>query len=77
MDRIINSKKNCNYRVDEINNGIKKSRLGWIGQVMQMRPRRIPKKMLNTKIEGERPTGGPKTTWIDQVRKDIEIRGGN
>ena len=37
----------------------------------------IPKKMQSTKMEGKRPRGRYRTRWIDQIRKDIEIRGEN
>ena len=42
-----------------------------------MGEKRIIKKMLHTKMEGKRPTGRPKTRWIDKIRKDIEMRGEN
>jgi hypothetical protein len=32
--------------------------------------------MHNLKIEGKQPRGGPRTRWTDQVRKDIEMKGG-
>jgi hypothetical protein len=35
----------------------------------------ICKKMLHTKTKGKQPSGIPKTRWIDQIRKDIEMRG--
>jgi hypothetical protein len=41
---------------------------------MRMRER-IPKKILHTKQEGKRPRGRPRTGSIDQIRKDIEMRG--
>ena len=39
---------------------------------MQMREGRTPKK---TKMEGKQPRGRPRTKWIDQIKKDIEMRG--
>ena len=42
---------------------------------MQMQEERIPKKMLHIKMEGKRPRG--RTRQIDQIRKDIEMRGRN
>ena len=74
-------KRNTNTRlelgVDEIKNYIQNSRFRWFGHVMWMREERIPKNMLHTKMEGKRPRGRRKTTWIDQIRKDIEMRGEN
>ena len=31
--------------------------------------------MLHTKVEGKQSRGRPRTRWIDQSRKDIEMRG--
>ena len=60
--------KNTNIRlelgVDEIENVIQNSRLRCFGYVMRMREERIPKKMLQTRMEGKRPRGRPRTTWI-------------
>ena len=44
---------------------------------MWMEEERIPQKMLHTKMERKQPRGKPKTRWIDQIRKDIEMRGEN
>ena len=54
-----------------------KSRLKWFGHVMQMREERLPKKMLQIKMEGKWPRGRSKTRWIDQIRKNIKMRGEN
>ena len=49
--------------------------MGWTW--MRMGEDGIPNKMLQTKIEENRPKGRLGTRWIDQIRKDIETRGGN
>ena len=36
---------------------------------------RMSKKTLNTKMEGKQPRGRPRTRWINQTRKDKEMRG--
>ena len=41
---------------------------------MQMKEERILTKILYTKVEGKRPKERPRTSWIDQIRKDIEMR---
>ena len=51
--------------------------LRWFGHVMSIGEGRIPKKMLYIKMEGKRSRGRSRTRWIDQSRKDIEIRWGN
>ena len=45
--------------------------------MIQLREERIPKKMLQTKMEGKRPRGRPRTRWMDLIRKDIKIRDEN
>ena len=40
----------------------------------EFRNQRIPMKILHTKMEGKRVRGKPRTRWIDQIRKDIEMR---
>ena len=45
---------------------------------MWMRKERILKKMLHKKWgRGGRQRGIPRTRWIDQIKKDIEMRGEN
>jgi hypothetical protein len=44
-------------------NEIQKSKLRWFGYVMRMREEKIPKKMLNTKMEGKLPRRRPRTRW--------------
>ena len=55
---------------------MKKDSLRWYGHVMRMEEERIPTKLLHTKMERKRPR---KThdKWIDQIRKNLEIRGEN
>ena len=36
---------------------------------------RISKKMLHAKMERKLPSGGPRTRWIGQMRKAMEMRG--
>ena len=37
----------------------------------------LNEKMLHTRMDGKRPRRRSKTRWIDQIRKDIEMRGEN
>ena len=45
--------------------------------MVQMTGERIPKKMLHTKMEGKEPKGKPRSRWINQIRKDIDMREEN
>ena len=42
---------------------------------MWMEEERIPKKKLHTKMEEKWPGGRTRTRWLDQIRKNIEMRG--
>ena len=44
---------------------------------MLMGEERIPKKILHKKMEGKSPRGKPRTRWINQIIKAIEMRGEN
>ena len=50
-NRIRNTNIRLELGVDEIKNGIQKSRLRWFGHIMQMREEEIHKKILHTKME--------------------------
>jgi hypothetical protein len=76
-DRIRNNNIRLELGVDELKNGIQKSRLRWFGQGMQMGEERTRTNMLHTKMEGTLPRGKLRSRWIDRIRKDIEMRGGN
>ena len=59
--------------VNGIKNGIQKSGLRLFGHVMRMLEGRLPKKILHIKQARKRP----RRLWIDQIRKDREMRTKN
>ena len=58
---------------DEIKNSIEKTSLRWFQHVMRMGEVTISKKILHAKMEAKRQKGKPRTRWINQIRKDIEM----
>jgi len=52
---------------------IKKSRLRWFGHVEYDNDR--VKRCITWEVEGIRPRGGPKNTWWDCVKNDMESLG--
>ena len=44
---------------------------------MPMGEKKIPKKMLHTKMVGELSRGRSRTRWIDQIRKEMGKLGRN
>jgi hypothetical protein len=45
-------------------------RVGWVGVIVRMEEKRIPKKVLNGKFHNKRPVGRPRTRWEDSVQRD-------
>ena len=62
--------KDVNIVVD-----IKVRRLEWLGHVMRMTNDRVPKIVLNAKLDGKRKVGRPKLRWYDDVQNDIRKMG--
>ena len=57
---------------------IKSRRIAWLGHVMRMDGRRIPKRVLEWKPTGRRIRGRPRKRWIEDIEEDIQsmrIRG--
>jgi len=52
-----------------------KSRIAWLGQVMQMDDKRTPKRMLEWKPIGTRIRGRPRKRWIKDIEEDMQIMG--
>ncbi|PSN46160.1 hypothetical protein C0J52_20939, partial [Blattella germanica] len=48
----------------------KLKRLEWAGHVQRMGMERIPKRILNNTIGGQRRVGKPRSRWIDAVGED-------
>jgi hypothetical protein len=54
---------------------IKYLSLRWCGHSERMNNERMPKKIMTTKMEGTRKTGGPRKRWIDEIEEDLKIMG--
>jgi hypothetical protein len=61
-------------KADDIKHDMGRNRPKWYGHVMRMADERIPKKMLEMKLRERRPRGRPRTTWMDQIKRDMEDR---
>jgi hypothetical protein len=56
-------------------NFIKSMRIRWLGHVERMSNDRMPKMILNAKMEGDRKRGRPKKRWINDVEQDLRKLG--
>jgi hypothetical protein len=54
---------------------IKSRRIAWLGHVMRMDEKRIPKRVLEWKPIGRRIRGRPRKRWIEDTEEDIQIMG--
>jgi len=66
-----------NYELNELigNAGIvifiKSRRIAWLGHVMRMDDKRIPKRILQWKPIGTRTRGRPRKRWIAGIEEDL------
>ena len=54
---------------------VKSKRMAWLGHVMRMEGKRIPKRVLEWKPTGRRNGGRPRKRWIEDIEEDIKIMG--
>jgi len=54
---------------------VKSKRMAWLGHVMRMEGKRIPKRILEWKPTGRRDRGRPRKRWIEDIEEDIQMMG--
>jgi len=54
---------------------VKSKRMVWLGHVMRIEGKRIPKRVLEWKRTGRRNRGRPRKRWIEDIEEDIQITG--
>jgi len=54
---------------------VKSKIIAWLGHVMRMEGKRIPKSVLEWKPTGRRNRGRPRKRWIEDVEEDIQRMG--
>jgi hypothetical protein len=54
---------------------VKRKRMAWLGHLMRMEEKRIPKRVLEWKPIGRRTIGKPRKRWIEDIEEDILIMG--
>ena len=62
----------CNeYGVEPITTFIRSGRLRWYGHVMRKGDEDWVKKCIEYRVEGRRPVGRPRKTWLESVEVDM------
>jgi len=54
---------------------VKSKRMAWLGHVMWMEGKRIPKRVLEWKPTGRRNRGKPTKRWNEDIEENIQIMG--
>jgi len=54
---------------------VKSKRMTWLGHVMWMEGKIIPKRVLELKPTGRRNRGRPRKRWIEDIEENIQIMG--
>jgi hypothetical protein len=54
---------------------VKSRRMAWLGHVMRIEEKGIPKRELEWKPVGRRNRGKPRKRWIEGIEEDIQIKG--
>jgi hypothetical protein len=54
---------------------IKSRRIAWLGHVMHMDEKRIPKRVFEWKPTGRRIRGRPRKRWVEDIEEDIQTLG--
>ena len=49
--------------------------MAWLGHMMRMEGKRIPKGVPEWKPTGRRNRGRPRKRWIEEIEEDIQIMG--
>ena len=54
---------------------IETKQLSWYGHVKRMGKDRIPRKILEVRMEGKKARGRPRTTWFENIERAVQKRG--
>ena len=54
---------------------VKSKRMAWLGHVMRIEGKRIPKRVLAWKPTGRRNRRRPRKRWVEDIEEEIQIMG--
>ena len=71
QDRITNEEVKRRCGVENLEHRLRKMRLRWFGHVKRRDENSILRRTIELEVEGRRPVGRPKKTWIQIVEEDM------
>jgi len=72
-DRLMSKELRERLGIDDIALVLQQNRLRWYGHVLRKDDDDWVKKCMEYEVEGPRPRGTPKRTWIEVVREDCQV----
>jgi len=60
------------FKEAPISEFVRLQRLRWAGHVVRLPDNRLPKRALNSRMQGRRPKGRPRKRWEDGVTEDAQ-----
>jgi hypothetical protein len=51
---------------------LKSRRMRWVGHVVRMGTKRNAYRILVRRLEGKRPLGRPRRSWVDNIKMDLK-----
>jgi len=76
-DRVPSKELRERLGIDDIISILQQNRLRWYGHVLRKKDTGWVKKCMEYEVDGSRPRGRPKRTWIEIVQKDCQTRNLN
>jgi len=69
-ERVSNKELRDRLEIEDIISIVQQKRLQWYGHVLRKKDNDWVKKCMEYEVEGSRPRGWPKSTWLEVTRKD-------
>ncbi|XP_067001635.2 LINE-1 retrotransposable element ORF2 protein isoform X1 [Anabrus simplex] len=70
-----NEEIKANLGMNSMDEAVRINRLRWWGHVRRMEEDWLPRRIMDSVMEGKRSRGRPRRRWLDSVSNDLKIRG--
>ena len=73
-DKVASEELRSRLDLGSIDNALRCGRLRWYGHVQRMDPDTWPSKVDKTIVTGNNPSGRPRKTWLQCIKKDLAVK---